>query len=191
MRFPDPNDMTEYPQRLWPVGCVFISVVDTNPSILLGFGIWSPLASGRCLFGKDVNQSEFNTLEEIGGEKSHVLTVAEIPVHTHTQDPHNHGITDPTHNHTQNSHTHPSIQVQGGTTASNTGTHIMTSTATGGSSRAATSPESANAATATNQAASTGITVNNAIATNQNAGGGGAHNNLPPYLVVNFWKRTA
>lgn len=28
-------------------------------------------------------------------------------------------------------------------------------------------------------------------ATNQNTGGGGVHNNMPPYLAVNVWKRTA
>ena len=82
--------------------------------------------------------------------------------HTHTIN-----VTDPGHNHTQNSHTHPSIQVQGNTTAATTGTHIMTSTTTGGSSRAATSPELANAATATNIANTTGIT-----ATSSNPSGG-------------------
>ena len=31
----------------------------------------------------------------------------------------------------------------------------------------------------------------NTTATNQNAGGGQAHENMPPYLIVNMWKRTA
>lgn len=175
--FPITNDIPDWRAACWPIGCIFTSIVDTDPAILLGFGTWTPLASGRVLIGKDAGQTEFDTLEETGGEKAHTLTAAEMPAHTHVQDAHAHGITDPTHNHTQNSHTHPSIQVQGGTTASNAGTHIMTSTATGGSSRAATAPESANAATAVNQAASTGITINNTTATNQNTGGGGAHNN--------------
>lgn len=169
-------------ERCWPIGSIFLSVVATNPVEQLGFGTWVAIGAGRCLVGVDTNDSDFNTVEETGGAKTVTLTGAQSGVAAHS-----HGVTDPQHNHTQNSHTHPSIQVQGGTTANNAGTHIMTSTATGGSSRAATSPEQANAATATNQAASTGISINNAAA----ADAAQAHSNVQPYLTCYMWKRTA
>lgn len=63
-----------------------------------------------------------------------------------------------THTHTYTdvvAHTH-TIQMQGGTTAATTGTHIMNSVATGGSSRAATSPDATN---------STGIATGTTAAT--------------------------
>jgi microcystin-dependent protein len=44
------------------------------------------------------------------------------------------------------------------------------------------------ATTATNQNAT--ATNQNATATNQNTGGGGAHNNLQPYLVLNYIIKT-
>lgn len=69
---------------VWPVGSVYISVVATNPATLLGFGTWSAFAAGRTLVGIDAGQTEFDTVEETGGEKTHVLTEAEMPAHTHS-----------------------------------------------------------------------------------------------------------
>jgi len=69
----------------WPVGSVFISVLDTNPSTLLGFGTWEAFAAGRVLVGIDPLQAEFDTLLETGGAKTHTLTSNEMPAHTHTQ----------------------------------------------------------------------------------------------------------
>lgn len=57
--------------------------------------------------------------------------ITQVITHTHAVN-----ITDPGHTHT--------LQAQGSTTAATTGTHVMTSTATGGSSRAMVSPEQAN-----------------------------------------------
>ena len=46
---------------------------------------------GRVGVGKST-ETEFNTLGKKGGEKGHILTVAEIAAHTHPQKPHDHGI---------------------------------------------------------------------------------------------------
>jgi microcystin-dependent protein len=182
--------MAQVLDAVFPIGCIYASATAVSPATLFG-GTWAAIGAGKVLVGYQAGDPDFGTLGATGGEKTHTLTTPEIPSHTHTQNAHTHGVTDAGHTHVQNSHTHPSIQVQGGTTAATTGTHIMTSTATGGSSRVATSPEAANAATAVNQSATTGVTVNNATAVNQNTGGDGAHNNLQPFLVVQLWTRTA
>lgn len=42
-----------------------------------------PNAKGRTLVGKDSTDTDFNTLGKTGGEKTHTLTVDEMPSHTH------------------------------------------------------------------------------------------------------------
>ena len=98
-----------------------------------------------------------------GGAATVTLSAAEMPVHTHLQD---------AHNHTQDAHSHTigvtTLMFRDGTASNDTRGY-------GGSS-------STSSVAATNQAAT---------ASNQNAGSGGAHNNLPPYLSVYIWTRTA
>ena len=156
------------PLDAWPVGSVFIAVVATSPATLLGGGTWSAFGAGKMLVGRDAGDVDFDTAEETGGAKTVTLTEAQMPVHTHTQN---------SHNHTQDSHTHtlpvgatddtaaPFDRADAGTNASG----ANATTASGGT-------------VATNQAAT---------AVNQNAGSGTAHPNLPPYIVVYMWKRTA
>ena len=165
----------------WPVGSIFISAVSTNPATLLGVGTWSAFGAGRVLVGVDASDPDFDTAEETGGAKTHTLTTSEMPSHTHVQDAHTHA--QDAHNHTQNAHTH---------------TQSVNSTATGGLSgytadtstnNSVTSGHSTGSTTATNNQAT--ATNQNATATNQNTGGGAAHNNLQPFIVVHFWKRTA
>lgn len=70
--------------KLWPVGSVYISVSPTNPGTSMGFGTWVAFATGRTLVGIDTGQTEFDTVEETGGAKTHTLTIPEMPSHTHT-----------------------------------------------------------------------------------------------------------
>lgn len=76
--------LSQFVKSAYPVGSVYTSVVDTNPNTLFGFGTWSAFGSGRCLVGVDTGQTEFDTVEETGGAKTHTLSIAEMPAHTHT-----------------------------------------------------------------------------------------------------------
>ena len=108
------------------------------------------------------------TIGSHGGEETHLLTTPEIPSHTHT---------DSGHTHTDAGHTHgpgagslfitsigvnASIPVGGGIPIGNT----ATTTATGSAS------------------------IQTGTANIQNTGGGCAHNNMQPWLAVNFIIKT-
>lgn len=70
---------------LYPVGSIYINAsVSTNPATLIGFGTWQAFAAGRVMVGLDSGQTEFDTLGETGGAKTHTLTVDEMPAHTHS-----------------------------------------------------------------------------------------------------------
>jgi microcystin-dependent protein len=78
------------PERCYPVGAVFISTVATDPAELLGFGTWQAIGAGRVLVGQDAGQTEFDALGKTGGAKEVTLTAAQMPTHTHVQNPHQH-----------------------------------------------------------------------------------------------------
>lgn len=70
-------------KKKYPIGKIILSEVDTNPATYLGFGTWKLWGSGRVPVGVDTNDSDFNEAEKTGGEKTHTLTVEEMPVHSH------------------------------------------------------------------------------------------------------------
>jgi hypothetical protein len=73
-------------QAVYPVGSIYINAaVSTNPGTLLGFGTWVAFGTGRTMVGIDAAQTEFDTLEETGGAKTHTLTESELPSHYHLQ----------------------------------------------------------------------------------------------------------
>lgn len=67
------------PSFEFPVGYVYTSVDSTDPAIVLGYGTWQQFAQGRVLVGVDITDPDFDTVEETGGEKKHVLTCEEVP----------------------------------------------------------------------------------------------------------------
>lgn len=119
---------------IYPVGCIYTTTVSTNPATVFGFGTWSAFGSGKVLVGLDSGDTDFDTVEETGGEKTHILTIPEMPAHTHTYDK---------------------------------GTLVGESDGLGSAQKTWTSTNTGS------------------------AGGGTAHNNLQPYIVVYFWKRSA
>lgn len=70
--------------NFYPVGSIFISTSNTNPSTFMG-GTWERFANGRTIVGVSESESEFNTSTKTGGSKTHTLTVEEIPPHSHAQ----------------------------------------------------------------------------------------------------------
>lgn len=114
-----------------------------------------PNLQNRVPVGKG-SEAEFDTLGETGGAKTHTLTIAEMPSHTHIQDAHGHG-----------------------------GRTESTQSAPTGFNGISSALRASNAAyTLENQY------VTPTAAVNQNTGGGGAHNNLQPYIVLNYIIKT-
>ena len=69
--------------KIYPVGSIYISVNSTNPGNFLG-GTWAEFGQGKTLVGVNASETEFNTVEKTGGEKTHKLTTSEMPSHNHT-----------------------------------------------------------------------------------------------------------
>ena len=77
-----PGGIKSFLDAVYPVGSIYMSVEPTNPGTLFG-GKWAAIAQGRCLVGVNTSDNDFKTPEKTGGEKTHKLTVAEMPSHSH------------------------------------------------------------------------------------------------------------
>ena len=69
--------------KSYPVGSIYISTSSTNPGSTYG-GTWVEYGKGKTLVGVDSSDTDFNTVEKIGGEKTHTLTIDEMPSHSHS-----------------------------------------------------------------------------------------------------------
>lgn len=133
---------------IYPVGAIYISVNSTSPQTLFG-GTWQQI-SDTFLLAAGATYTAGST----GGEATHTLTEAELPV-IDTSTLRWHGQEHGTHVHQVNGKWY--------------GTQISNMYQTTGQTTGAVSYSDI------------GLRF----------GGGGAHNNMPPYLSVYMWKRTA
>lgn len=74
-------DYSELLSKIYPVGSIYMSatlstVAQVNAA--LG-GTWVAWGAGRVPVGVDTTQTEFDVVEETGGEKTHTLVKSELP----------------------------------------------------------------------------------------------------------------
>lgn len=112
-----------------------------------------------------------------GGEATHTLVTAEMPSHAHgvTDPGHAHLVNDPGHMHNDAGHTHSLPTVVGGT-GIGTGSNFQLGIVNSGTGFASI------------QRSTTGLTIYGDLThvSVQATGSDGAHNNMPPYLQINF-----
>ena len=73
-----------YPNAYYKVGDLFLTTRNENPSLRFG-GTWELFGKGKTLVCVDDSDSDFKTVKKTGGEKTHTLTINEMPNHSHTE----------------------------------------------------------------------------------------------------------
>ena len=71
-------------KALYPVGAIYMSTANVNPSTFIAGTTWVAWGSGKVPVGVDTSDTSFDTVEKTGGEKTHTLTESEMPKHAHT-----------------------------------------------------------------------------------------------------------
>ncbi len=194
----------------FPVGAIYMSTTSANPSTFWTGTTWQAFATGKTIVGIDTSDTDFNSVNKVGGSKEVVLTIPNLPSHNHTvgDNSHSHtanGVGD--HSHTLNDHSHYIAPHQHGTSwgeknktgywgnygASNS--YVGTNATDYDNNMFLTSPVDQ----WTNGAGAVGMSGSGAHShtinatthshTLSNTGSNTAHSNLQPYIVTYIWKR--
>ena len=165
------NENLESLKKDNPVGHIRFETTNTNPSTYLGFGTWVLWGAGRVPVGVNAADTDFKTVEQTGGAKTHThtnsntgstkLTVANIPSHSH------------------------SLKLANGTSLTGKKVAMFTNNETGHEASQTTGnyTYSAVSADTTSVGGNTGHTHTNSDT--------GSSSTLQPYITCYMWKRTA
>ena len=73
---------------VYPVGAIFTTVTAyaNSAAVVTAIGgtTWVAFAAGKMLIGLDSGDTDFDTVEQTGGAKTHTLSTAEMPSHNHS-----------------------------------------------------------------------------------------------------------
>ena len=165
-KHPDPEHLAQPAvlqvlQAVYPVGSIYCSYGTISPDILFGFGQWTKI-EGRFLLGANSTYR----LGSTGGEATVVLTVAQLPAHSHGAS----SVSAGTHTHTLSgtaasggAHTHSASSASAGTH-----THTITVNSGGAHTHSASS---ASAGSHTHTRGTMNITAEGFMGENTSTGG--------------------
>ena len=191
----------------FPVGAIYMSTTSANPSTFWTGTTWQAFATGKTIVGIDTSDTDFNSVNKVGGSKGVVLTVSQLPTHNHT-------VGDNTHTHSMNGagnhwhqvndhthlvpdHTHQVVlslwgedgstlgHVASGGTSREFGHHVQDGWAQGGSVWTQASAPNTNAV-GDHVHSINNVTHSHTVS---NTGDNESHSNLQPYVVTYIWKR--